>query len=364
VKISLVVLDMTLVGGIERVAANMAVMLSARGHEVTIHSFFKTNERPFYSVGRKVKIDYLSGRNFTLSGKLGMIPLYVSMIRNARTISARGGDIYISLFTNASILLSLFGNIRVPFIAAEHGQYYAHGLIVRLLRRIAYRRVDAVVALTKTDASIYSKIFGGKGRCIPNGISDIPDMKSTGSGKSITAAGRLVREKGYDLLIPMAEKFLSSEKGWNVLIYGEGYERDKLASLIENSPAGNRIVLHGFEKNLSRALAKSSIYLCTSHTESFGMAIAEAMACALPVVSFDCPTGPRDIIENGKNGFLVPVGDEAQFVEKVIHLMRDEKLRKRMGMYARKSVEKFLPDRIAVMWEDLFKSLRRLDENS
>jgi glycosyltransferase involved in cell wall biosynthesis len=94
------------------------------------------------------------------------------------------------------------------------------------------------------------------------------------------------------------------------------------------------------------------------------MAIAEAMACALPVVSFDCPTGPRDIIEDGKNGFLVPVGDETQFIEKVVRLMRDEKLRKKMGTYARRSVEKFLPDRIAVMWEDLFESLRRSDENA
>ena len=350
---------MTLVGGIERVAANMAAMLLERGHEIIIYSFFKTNDKPFYRMSRKVKIRYLSERKFTLSGKAGMIPLYLSMMKSARQIRKCDCDVLISLFTNASIILSLCGGVRAPFIAAEHGQYYAHGFFIRLLRRITYRRVDAVVALTRTDAAIYSKLFGGKGHCIPNNIDRIPDEKSNGTRKSIVAAGRLVREKGYDDLIPMAADILDGKKGWSLSIYGDGYEREKLSALIGEFSRDGNMRLHGFEKNLPRALSESSIYLCTSHTESFGMAIAEAMACALPVVSFDCPTGPRDIIEDGKNGFLIPVGDHAAFAAKVKLLMKDTKLRKKMGAYARRSVERFLPGEVAVRWENLFNTIRR-----
>ncbi|HNX60640.1 MAG TPA: glycosyltransferase, partial [Spirochaetota bacterium] len=191
-------------------------------------------------------------------------------------------------------------------------------------------------------------------------VSDrIPEEKSNGTQKSIVVAGRLVREKGYDALIPMAADILADKKGWSLSIYGDGYERDKLSSLINEFSSDGNMRLRGFEKNLPCALSKSSIYLCTSHTESFGMAIAEAMACALPVVSFDCPTGPRDIIEDGKNGFLIPVGDRAAFIAKVKLLMRDVKLRKKMGAYARRSVERFLPGDVALRWENLFEAIRR-----
>ncbi|HEY1405827.1 MAG TPA: glycosyltransferase family 4 protein, partial [Spirochaetota bacterium] len=276
---------------------------------------------------------------------------------NVKVLSDSKSDVVISLFTNISILISLFGKVTSSVVAAEHGQYFAHGFFIRLMRRVTYRKVDAVVALTTTDAAIYSKLFGGKGRCIPNGISGIPKEKSTGKTKRLIAVGRLVKEKGFDTLIVIAGSVLEKEKGWSLALYGDGYEREKLTRLIDANQSRKRITLPGFEKNVARALAGASIYLCTSRTESFGMAIAEGMACALPVVSFDCPTGPRDIIEDGVNGFLVPVGDNELFADRVCLLMRDDKLRIKMGRAARKSVERFLPGRIATLWDELLDSL-------
>jgi glycosyltransferase involved in cell wall biosynthesis len=119
------------------------------------------------------------------------------------------------------------------------------------------------------------------------------------------------------------------------------------------------VTFHEPVSDIQSKYAASSIMVLPSRSEGFGMVLIEAMACGVPCVSFDCPCGPADIISDGDDGYLISNGDIEQFAAKVILLIEDEALRKRMGQSARQNVKRFLPPAIVAQWDQLFKSVRR-----
>ncbi|MFI1396455.1 glycosyltransferase family 4 protein [Streptomyces sp. NPDC020681] len=253
------------------------------------------------------------------------------------------------------------GPVRV---GQEHLTLDSHGY--RLRREIAHRYplLDAVTTVTDADARAYRArlhLPGVRIAAVPNAVPMPAVRPADGSGKWVVAAGRLTKVKQYDLLVKAFSKVVAARPDWRLRIYGSGdatgNERNALRALIEERQLHNHVYLMGPASPLEAEWVKGSIAAVTSTHESFGMTIVEAMRCGLPVVSTDCPLGPREIIEDGVDGRLVPVGDVDAVADALLGLVEDDELRLRTGRAALAASARFDPARIAERHEALFTEL-------
>ena len=183
------------------------------------------------------------------------------------------------------------------------------------------------------------------------------DVRSTLQNKRIVSIGRYDYDKGNDLLLQVWSKVESKKKNWCLDVYGNG-NREPYQELIEKLGIDqSRCRLHGPVSDVKTEYLNSSIFVLPSRYEGFGLVLIEAMSCGVPVLSFDCENGPRSIITDGEDGFLIPTFDIDAFAEKIILLMQDENLRRLMGEKAQKSAAKYDIDSIGLQWKQLFDEL-------
>ena len=166
--------------------------------------------------------------------------------------------------------------------------------------------------------------------------------------------GRIDSQKGYQYLSAIWALVSQQHPDWRLDLYGEGIDRAENQNLI---PKGNNVFAHSQTPDIMDRYKESSILVLTSVYEPFGLVMAEAMSCGVPVVAFDCPYGPSEIITDGENGFLVDCFDVEVFAGKVCQLIEDEGLRLRMGRNAISSVQRFSKDKIIPQWQHLFESV-------
>ena len=221
--------------------------------------------------------------------------------------------------------------------------YKVRAKILSKLEGKLIRKYDEFLVLTQEDKKYYND---ERVKVINNALADYPKNIANLEAKKIISVGRLEYQKGFDILIEIWKKIAKKYPDWSLDIYGEGELREELQKKIDESDLSNSIFLKGREKNIQDKYLKASIYVMSSRYEGFGMVLVEAQACGLPIVSFDCPCGPKDIISNGKDGFLCKFGD-----------IENEEVRKIMGRKARENSLKFTEERIMKKWEDLLKSL-------
>jgi glycosyltransferase involved in cell wall biosynthesis len=173
----------------------------------------------------------------------------------------------------------------------------------------------------------------------------------------IIAVGRLVYEKNHRDLLKAFFTLVGDFPQWRLDIFGNGPKYKELEDQIVAAGLSEKVGLKAPVENIEKELLSSSIFVCTSLFESFSLAIVEAMGCGLPVVSYNCPYGPREIIKDGENGFLVSHGNVNMLAEKLRVLMEDEFIRKKMGGRAREHVKKYSIDVVTKEWRDLFEEL-------
>ena len=239
-----------------------------------------------------------------------------------------------------------------------HHQYNRSGLMgladkvrARMDEKLV-RRFDRFVVLTEEDARMWGDMPGL--RVIPNAANFIAERYSDCSAKRVVAVGRLDYQKSFDRLVLAWEKVHEEVPNWTLDIFGQGEWKNMLQEMIDERGLQNCIKLNAPTKNIGAEYANSSMLVMSSNYEGFPMVMIEAMACGLPVVSFDFKCGPRDIINHEQNGLLVPNGDIQGLADAMIRVMQDDNLRKEMGMNARKVVEKYSEEKVMRKWISLF----------
>lgn len=240
-----------------------------------------------------------------------------------------------------------------------HHQYNRSGLMgladkvrARLDERLV-RKFDRFVVLTDEDAGLWGAMPGI--RVIPNAANFIADEYSDCSSKRVIAVGRLDYQKSFDRLIQVWEKVHQQMPDWRLDVFGQGEWQDMLQQMIDDRGLGESVKLNAPTKEIGKEYAESSMLVMSSHYEGFPMVMIEAMACGLPAVCFDFKCGPRDIIEEGANGLIVPDGDIDGLAGALVSLMKDDELRKKMGENAKKVVVTYSEEKVMAKWMELYE---------
>lgn len=233
-------------------------------------------------------------------------------------------------------------------------------LIAKIGEWIDYERTimqyDHIVVLTQEEKSLHWSDWKNVS-VIPNPVRFRPDQPSPLSAKRIIAVGRLSYEKNYSSLIRAFALVHPRFPDWSLVIFGTGAERDRLLLEIERQNISKCVHLLGAATNVMKEMLSSSLLVCSSLYEGFSLALLEAQSCGLPVISYDCPCGPKDLISDGNNGFLVPLGDESTLADRISQILGSTSLRQRMGALAWEKSKAFDISVISNQWIDLFEML-------
>ena len=217
------------------------------------------------------------------------------------------------------------------------------------------RKMKAVVLLTKEDAQSWKGTT--RTYVIPNSLPFDPVEASTLQNKQAIAVGRYNNAKGYEYLVEAWQIVHQRHPDWTIHIYGSGELKEQVKSLIVNNHLQDSMLMHEPTDNIREKYLESSICVVSSRYEGFSMVILESMACGVPVVSFDCPHGPRNIIHNGEDGILVEYLNTQAMADSICQLIEQPELRKKMGMKAQENIKRFSKDNIMKQWTNLFEEL-------
>lgn len=220
----------------------------------------------------------------------------------------------------------------------------------------AIKKLDAFVVLTQHDANSWSSIR--KAIVISNPYSFAPEKPSDCSSKKIISVGRLNEQKGYERLIEAWAKISYKHPDWKINLYGQGELQDELEQLVKEFNITNSFHILPPTDKIIEKYCESSFYVMSSRFEGLPMVLLEAMSCGLPCISFNCPNGPSDLIENEKNGYLVENGNIEQLAEAIDKMIENNTLRQNMGRNAHMFVQKYSPDNVMQIWINLFHSLK------
>lgn len=214
-------------------------------------------------------------------------------------------------------------------------------------------KLDVLVSLTHDD----SKKWSGKVEkiVIPNPLSFTSEIKSDCTSRRIVAAGRLSGEKGFDLLIQAWSIIAHEYSDWRLDIYGEGPEEAMLQAMIDTGIPN--VTLHGFKKNIVNEFVDAGMFVLSSRFEGFGLVLIEAMECGLPVVSFDCQSGPSEIITDGIDGLLVTPNDVCKLSAAIKKLIEDQGLREQMGKKAQDKAQRYAVNNVMKKWTELYRRM-------
>lgn len=220
------------------------------------------------------------------------------------------------------------------------------------------KRYDKFVVLTSADALLWSSHLPTKKvSYIHNPITIKTNSLSNCNSHNIVSVGRLDKLKGFDRLIDIWSEIVLKYPDWTLTIYGEGPERGTLEKKIAGHGLEQSVVLAGNVTDIPERLSEASIFVLTSQVEGFGLVLIEAMSCGLPVVAFDCPVGPSEIIDNEDTGFLVELNNNDSFKAKLVQLMSDDCLRKQMGSHSFEKSKQFDIDKIMGQWTCLYEQI-------
>lgn len=349
--------DISHTGGTERVSIALANYLVKHGYQVIIISL-SGNAPPKFPVDESIKLVSLfdEKRRFSLA--------YFSVVFRLRRILI---DESIDVLIDVDTMLALFSSTallgtKIKHISWEHFNYKSNLTIKsrKLARRVAAKYADTVVTLTEKDREYWleENKYPEKIIAIPNPLPFEPQSKLTKKhAKKVLALGRLTYQKGFDLLLDIWAKIEEANNSWVLIIAGDGEDKILLLDKIKKLSLKN-VELLPSTPHVSDLYNQSSLYAMTSRFEGFPMVLLEAKASGLPIIAYDCDTGPSELIMDNEDGYLVPFADSNAFIEKLLFLMNDEDLREAMSLKSLENAEKYKIDvTIGNKWKNLIQNI-------
>ncbi|MDO7171366.1 glycosyltransferase family 4 protein [Mariniflexile sp. AS56] len=348
--------------GLERVLSIKASALADDfDYDVHIITLNQGNEPLFYSFSNKITYHDLSIKGNTLN----YIFNYISKIRD--TINKINPDC-ISVCDDGlkGFYLPFLISKNCPIIYERHASKYIslnsnslrdkikHYLQNKLMH-IGAKKFDAFVVLTDNNVKEWEL---RNIRVIPNPLSFYPHDFSTVSENKVISVGSHYYQKGFDVLLQIWATLSAQFPNWELNIYGKADDKNTYSKLAKKLKIDHQVNFFKPVKNIGDKYKESSIYAMTSRSEGFGMVLIEAMAYGVPCIAFDCPSGPKDIITNNEDGFLISNGDLSDYTEKLKYLMQNKEERSKMGQAARLKSKTYLPESIILQWHTLFTNLR------
>ena len=354
-------------GGLERVLCQRVNYMSKNfNYDIVIVTTDQDNKELVYKVDKRIKIEDLKINYFKNYNK-AFILKYILNIKKyilhskklLRLIKKEQPNYIISLGYEDKFIFPFINKQFFKLIREFHiGKYVKdNNFIIKfkyMINNFLLKKYDKLIVLTEED-----KGYREDKRIvvINNPLTFYTTQFSNCENKRIISVGRLEYQKGYDILIEVWNIISKKYPDWILEVYGEGSERESLQNKVDKLGLEKSFLLKGAVKNIQDKYLESSVYIMSSRFEGMPMVLLESMAYGLPVVSFDCPCGPKDIIKNSEDGFLVPFGNIELMAEKIEELIIDEEKRKLFGKNARKNVQRFSEDEIMKKWEKLFKNL-------
>lgn len=343
--------------------SHMANYWAEKGWEITLLTF--DGKPSFYELHPAVNHQAL-GLAGVSRGAVDAVRNNLKRLRVLRAaIRASSPEAVVSSMseTNVSVLLASIG-LSVPVLVLEQIDPNQHriGKVWNILRLLTYRHAGAVVALNQASLSYFPRSIRKRGRVIPNPavVKEGVRNPSNQAGYTLMAMGRLDAQKGFDLLLEAFARIAPDHPDWSLEIWGEGGMREELESLMAKLGLIGRARLAGVTRNAFDQLRRADLFVLSSRYEGFPLVLCEAMGCGLPVVSFDCPSGPNEIIRDGLDGILVPRADVGALAETLHRLMADGRERERISKRAPEVLERFGIGRVMEKWEQAIRDCRPL----
>ena len=335
-------------GGTIRTTLTVTAHLAER-RDVEIVSVIRRRDHPFFRFAPGLRVRALD--DVRRRGPLGALPSVLvhpedyaypwcslrTDIALVRWLRSLDGGVLVTTRPAFNLLAARLAPRSVVTVAQEHQHLGAHRPRLAADIRRHYRRLDGLTVLTADDERDYRALLGGartRVACIPNPLPRADRPVSNGEAQLVVAAGRLTNQKGFDLLIEAFAEVARRHPGWRLRIYGSGPERARLQAQIDGLALQDAVRLMGRSRNLGAAMAEASIFALSSRFEGFGMVILEAMSHGVPVVSFDCPNGPRSIITSDRDGLLAAAEDVGALADAIVALIEDPERRRRYGLAA------------------------------
>ncbi len=367
-------------GGMERILTVKANYMAEHfGWNISIITTCQKGRPSFYSISEKIKlydidIDYETIHEARMIRKISL--RHQARKKHFKRLSdllcKLHPDIVVSMFTHEATFLYKIKDGSKKVLEFHFSKEYRSldtlynnkGLAKTIIDSFLNwrdsqlpKKYDKFVVLTHEDAKAWGELKSMS--VIYNPITLHRSIQTVKKFHQLLAVGRLCPQKGFDLLINSWALIPKSDRqGWSIKIIGSGPYQEKLQSQIESMNLHDSISIIPPTSDIENEYAKSEIFCFSSRYEGAGLVLIEALGLGLPAISFDCPCGPSEIIDNNRTGFIVPMGNIALFAEYITKLISSDSLRKEMGRNAEKQInEKFQLDRIMSQWKDLFETL-------
>ncbi len=381
-------------GGVPRTVLNLANAFAER-YQVEIISLYRGRDEPLYAIDPRIEVSYLldgrprtpkerSHRRLHLSRDSEVAdPRHKALDSQPSTTFSSEMDHTVSALTD-HVLREKLASLRpgvlistrpalhaamahlapphVLTIAQDHMNFEARtrgANRMRWLKEVG-DRIDCLALLTAADAADYARVVrnGPLVVDVPNALTwPIAAEPAALTSRTVIAGGRLVEQKGFDRLISAYAPIAESHPDWRLMIYGMGRLQQRLEQQIADLGVGEQVLLPGYSDDFDGELHRASVYAMTSRFEGFPMVLLEAMSKGLPMVSYDCPRGPAEVVADGRNGRLVDDGDAAGFTAALRQLMDDDEARARMGAAAYEDAQQYEVGHIVDRWAELFDRL-------
>lgn len=364
-KITLVISSLSC-GGAERVLTLMAQGFVARGHEVTAITLSdKTTD--FYQLPSqcsRIALDIMGNSSGLIEAVKNNVKR-IAVLRKAIHSTTPSVVISFLRITNITTILALLGT-KHPLIVTEHNdiQVLSYGTLWETMGRLTYPFCSSVVSVSQGVDRGFNSLPKKKRAIIYNpivvkddGQSDLLPAEVDPNKNWLISMGRLSKQKGFDLLLQAFSQIAPKYSNWQLLILGEGKLRNQLEQMKDSLNLSTQVVFTGNVSNPFAILKQAKLFVMASRHEGFPMAHGEALACGLPVIATDCPSGPSEMVRHGIDGLLVANEDTRALATAIETLISNEQKRQRLAARASEVTERFGLETIVSKWETLIHTL-------